>query len=117
MLKKRNFKFERVLEQFEIPLLEVVSCGRTLYVRKWATPHVWLYVRVTKRLVEKYMRGGVSLYDLLGNRRGVIEVEIDSTLWRDYLRASLGALPPRWLPHRSAYHDKDLRPEAPAEKS
>lgn len=121
-MTERDFVVERVLEKFEVPLLEVVRSGEQLYLRKWASTRVWLYTRVTQENIDRYMRGDVPLYDVMAScDEGLIEVEIDNTpiwdllhrrkRWLDYLPMHISMLPKNWLPTRDACHDVDLEPE------
>jgi hypothetical protein len=114
----RPLTLVRDLEEFEGPILsELRASEGGVFLEKWCArdEHVTrtLIVRSDQRVVAQYLAGRVSMHALLVQYSDGVGFIVDKSgdETRAVYIAHVPALPEKYLPSPSAFHDETLRPE------
>lgn len=109
-MKKINLVSYQSIEQFEGPILELVTDSEGLvYSRKWCDRGISMLAPTTTARMKAYKERRISMLDLLVEFNK--EVIIENLITNEYSTCKIEDLPPKYLPETDAFYEESLAPE------
>lgn len=106
--RDKNLELVEHLEEFDGPILSCyVDSESNFWIKKWAHPYLWLYIKTEKSKIDEYLDCKISLWDLLmsNNQKGFLSGG------NNYISSEdISIFCQKFLCAKTAMHEADLRP-------